>query len=164
MGVLMAFFWGLTALFIGIGVAVVHVPSVPVLLADGSTTDLTSTLIRAEADCTVGFDRPECVQFWADRNVTLSQLQAIDRAESKRLLFALPILAFVVPLIIAQVRRHHDRGQSGAYVLLNLIPCVGFVFSIINFVQEGQPHMNQYGPPPKSGVNWKSLYGAKATS
>jgi uncharacterized membrane protein YhaH (DUF805 family) len=163
-GLILALFWGAAALLIGIGVAVVDVPKVPVQMEDGTTTNLTSTLIKTGDGCSINLADSECVDFWNERSVTLQQIQAIDRAETRRLLFALPVLPLLIPFGIAQARRHHDCGRSAGMMFINLIPCVGFIFAIINLVQEGEGYVNKYGPPPRRGINWKSLYGAKATS
>ena len=60
------------------------------------------------------------------------------------------ILAHVVPSIAITVRRLHDVGQSGWFLLLAFIPYIGnliiFVFSII----EGNKGTNKYGPDPKA--------------
>lgn len=44
----------------------------------------------------------------------------------------------------AQVRRLHDIGHSGWYLLLNLIPGVAFVFSIYLLIKEGEEGKNEY--------------------
>ena len=60
------------------------------------------------------------------------------------------ILAHVVPSIAITVRRLHDVGQTGWFLLLALIPYIGnliiFVFSVI----EGNKGTNKYGPDPKA--------------
>lgn len=57
-------------------------------------------------------------------------------------------LALLIPGIAAAVRRLHDTGKSGAYVLVGLIPCVGVILLIVWMVQAGNPGDNQYGPVP----------------
>ncbi|MBB5941135.1 uncharacterized membrane protein YhaH (DUF805 family) [Xanthomonas arboricola] len=64
-------------------------------------------------------------------------------------LLGLYSLAVVVPSIAVQVRRFHDQGKSGWYVLLGLIPWVGgFVILVFMFL-EGVKGANAYGPDPK---------------
>ncbi|MDR5745047.1 DUF805 domain-containing protein [Caballeronia sp. LZ029] len=53
-------------------------------------------------------------------------------------------LAFVLPSIAAGVRRLHDTGRSGWWLLL---PLVNLVF----LVQDGQKGSNNYGQDPKRG-------------
>jgi len=60
------------------------------------------------------------------------------------------ILVHVVPSLAVTVRRLHDVGQSGWFLLLALVPYIGnliiFVFSVI----EGNKGTNKYGPDPKA--------------
>jgi uncharacterized membrane protein YhaH (DUF805 family) len=163
-GILLVLFWAVLIGSVVLGMFVVKVPSVPVQLANGRTGDLTSQLIKTGDGCDLSITSSQCIDFWQQRGVTAQQLVDIDRGENKRLLFLLPMLPLIIPLVIGQARRHQDCGRSGWMVLINLIPCVGLVFTIINLVQEGQPNVNQYGPPPKSGVNWRSVYGGLAKS
>jgi uncharacterized membrane protein YhaH (DUF805 family) len=59
-------------------------------------------------------------------------------------------LALIVPGLAAGVRRLHDTGKPGIYVLVSFIPCVGLILLIVWTVQAGTPGDNQYGPPPVS--------------
>ena len=61
-------------------------------------------------------------------------------------------LALLLPTLGAWVRRLHDTGRSGLWLLLFLVPCVNFVFLIVLIVwacQDSQPMTNEYGPSPK---------------
>ena len=66
------------------------------------------------------------------------------------IIFITVILAHVVPSIALSVRRLHDVGLSGWFLLLAFIPYIGnliiFVFSVI----EGNKGTNKYGPDPKA--------------
>ncbi|MGY1711065.1 DUF805 domain-containing protein [Geodermatophilus sp. SYSU D00758] len=65
-----------------------------------------------------------------------------------------PVLALVlglgllVPSLAAAVRRLHDTGRSGWWLLLALIPFGGIVV-IVFLATEGQPGPNRYGPSTK---------------
>lgn len=59
-------------------------------------------------------------------------------------------LAVIIPSIAVSVRRLHDIGRSGWWVLIGLIPLVGAIVLLIFNVQDSQPGENQYGPNPKS--------------
>lgn len=49
------------------------------------------------------------------------------------------------------VKRCHDRGQSGWWVLLTLIPLVGFIWWLVNLgILEGEEGPNKYGPDPRA--------------
>lgn len=56
----------------------------------------------------------------------------------------------IVPLLSLSVRRLHDTGKSGWYLLLGLIPYVGSIIIIVFMAQDTQKGLNQYGPDPKS--------------
>jgi uncharacterized membrane protein YhaH (DUF805 family) len=59
-------------------------------------------------------------------------------------------LAVLLPTIAVGVRRMHDTGRSGWWVLINLIPCIGWIWYIVLAAQEGVAGDNQYGPDPKA--------------
>jgi uncharacterized membrane protein YhaH (DUF805 family) len=57
-------------------------------------------------------------------------------------------LALFLPGLAVGVRRLHDIDKSGWWILILLIPIVGFVLWLIWFTREGDAGENQYGPPP----------------
>lgn len=58
-------------------------------------------------------------------------------------------LAVLVPGIAVSIRRLHDTGRSGWFILLGLIPIVGALILIFFYVQDSTPGSNEYGPNPK---------------
>lgn len=56
-------------------------------------------------------------------------------------------LATLVPSLAIGVRRLHDTGRSGWYLLLGLIPFVGGIILLVFFVSGTSPAAEQYGPP-----------------
>ena len=58
-------------------------------------------------------------------------------------------LATLIPGIALGVRRLHDIGRRGWWLLLALVPLVGSVVLIVWFCLEGTPGDNEYGPDPK---------------
>jgi uncharacterized membrane protein YhaH (DUF805 family) len=51
--------------------------------------------------------------------------------------------------ICLHIKRCHDRGKSGWWCLLLLIPVVGTIWAIVDLgVLEGTPGQNAYGPDP----------------
>ena len=58
-------------------------------------------------------------------------------------------LVVLVPGIAVAVRRMHDTGRSGWWLLINFIPIVGWIVYIFFAVQDSEPGENQYGPNPK---------------
>ncbi|MBO4265736.1 MAG: DUF805 domain-containing protein [Lachnospiraceae bacterium] len=58
-------------------------------------------------------------------------------------------LAVLLPGLAVCVRRLHDIGKSGWWLLLALIPVVGAIILIVFFVKDSEPGENAYGPNPK---------------
>ena len=58
-------------------------------------------------------------------------------------------LAVFIPSLAVSVRRLHDIGRSGWWLLLSLIPLVGAIILIIWHCTDSQPGANQYGSNPK---------------
>lgn len=68
----------------------------------------------------------------------------------------LDVCAFVLlwPVLAVQVKRWHDRDKSGWWVLVNLIPIVGSIWSLLeNGFLMGSPGTNQFGPNPLLAAN-----------
>lgn len=57
-------------------------------------------------------------------------------------------LATLLPGLGLGVRRLHDTGRSGWWLLIALVPIVGAIVLLIYFVQDSQPGANAYGPNP----------------
>ena len=57
-------------------------------------------------------------------------------------------LATLVPLLAVAVRRLHDTGKSGWYLLMALIPFAGGIIILI-FTLQDSVGPNAYGPNPK---------------
>jgi uncharacterized membrane protein YhaH (DUF805 family) len=60
---------------------------------------------------------------------------------------ALMILGLLLPNLAVSVRRLHDTGKSGWWMLVGLIPFVGPILLIVWLATEGQRQANLYGPP-----------------
>lgn len=61
-------------------------------------------------------------------------------------------LAVLVPGIAVGVRRLHDTGKTGWWLLLAFIPIIGAIILIVFFVQDSEAGENEYGPNPKSDI------------
>lgn len=58
-------------------------------------------------------------------------------------------IAICIPGICVGIRRMHDIGKNGWWILINLIPLVGWIWYIVLCCQDSQPGENQWGPNPK---------------
>lgn len=59
-------------------------------------------------------------------------------------------LAVLVPSLAVTVRRLHDIDHSGWWVLVGLIPVVGWVILLVWSCTDGTPEPNEWGPNPKT--------------
>jgi uncharacterized membrane protein YhaH (DUF805 family) len=71
-----------------------------------------------------------------------------------RLLIILLALAAIVPNLAVGVRRLHDTGRSGWWLLIGIIPIIGWILLIVWMVTDSTPGDNQYGPSPKPAPGW----------
>jgi uncharacterized membrane protein YhaH (DUF805 family) len=69
-----------------------------------------------------------------------------------RLLSGLLSLALLLPSLGVAVRRLHDIGRSGWWILIGLIPILGWILLIYWYVQPGTSGQNEYGADPKAGL------------
>jgi len=58
-------------------------------------------------------------------------------------------LATLIPGLALAVRRLHDVGKSGWFLLIALIPIIGGIWLFVLVVTDSQPGSNEYGPNPK---------------
>jgi uncharacterized membrane protein YhaH (DUF805 family) len=87
--------------------------------------------------------------FWIGVLVLFAANVLIAVVLGRGVLGALASLALVYPSIALSVKRWHDRGKSGWWVLIGLIPVVGFVWTLVECgLLEGTKGDNAYGPEP----------------
>jgi uncharacterized membrane protein YhaH (DUF805 family) len=58
-------------------------------------------------------------------------------------------VAILVPSLAVGVRRLHDTGRSGWWLLFGLVPLVGGITLLVFTCTDSKPGPNQYGPNPK---------------
>ena len=64
------------------------------------------------------------------------------------LLFSILIIANIIPIWAAAVRRVHDSDKSGWMVLISVIPVIG-LYVIVLLIQDGSKGKNRFGVKPK---------------
>ena len=57
-------------------------------------------------------------------------------------------IVFLIPNLAVAVRRLHDTGRTGWWLLIGLVPIIGFFVLLYFFVLDSE-NDNQYGPYPK---------------
>ncbi len=84
--------------------------------------------------------------------------QGLSDKEARMLLFFISLgllitLKFIFSLAVS-IRRLHDVGKSGWFLLLNLIPVINVVVTLylvyLTCIKKGDIGDNQYGPDPKT--------------
>ncbi len=75
----------------------------------------------------------------------------VDAAAGTSLLGVIIGLALFLPNLAVSVRRLHDIDRSGWWVLLGLIPVVGWVIVIVWACTRGTPGPNRFGPDSLPG-------------
>ncbi len=69
------------------------------------------------------------------------------------LIFAVISLVITLISLSLSVRRWHDLNRSGWWVLINLIPVLGWIYSLVMLgFMAGDQGANRFGPPPKEGA------------
>ena len=90
--------------------------------------------------------------YWTLFQIILGVIASIlDRAVFDRNNGAFSVvvgLALLLPSLAVAVRRLHDSGRTGWWLLIGLIPVIGTIVLIIFYVQDSQGD-NKYGPSPK---------------
>jgi uncharacterized membrane protein YhaH (DUF805 family) len=59
------------------------------------------------------------------------------------------LLVTLVPMIAAGIRRLHDTGRSGFWILIYMIPLIGWLALMVRWAEDGQRGPNRFGPDPK---------------
>lgn len=102
----------------------------------------------------VGFQgRARRMEYWMFTlfNVIISIILSIVEtiAGLPSVLTGLYTLAVLLPSLAVTVRRLHDTGRSGWWILIGLIPLVGSIILLVFMFLDSQNNSNQYGPNPK---------------
>jgi len=58
-------------------------------------------------------------------------------------------LATLLPTLAVGVRRLHDTGRSGLWILVGLVPILGWIVLVFLYLMDSEPGTNPYGPNPK---------------
>lgn len=67
-------------------------------------------------------------------------------------IYLLYSLAMIVPGLAVWVRRLHDVGKSGWWLLIGFIPLTGAIWLFVLACTDGDPRSNMFGPSPKEPV------------
>ena len=86
-----------------------------------------------------------------DPNMTPEQ--AATMATSGMMPIIIISLLFLYPALAIYTKRWHDRGKSGWWTLILLVPFIGFIWFLVEcgFLR-GTPGPNSYGPDPLAAI------------
>lgn len=99
--------------------------------------------------------------------ITASLASIVPEAAALLLVITCLLMYIICSLILiaATVKRLHDLGFTGYWMLIQIIPIVGIVFSLGITVWPGQKTENRFGPVPgKSGEPPAKLAEAKSVT
>jgi uncharacterized membrane protein YhaH (DUF805 family) len=66
-------------------------------------------------------------------------------------------MAMIIPNLAVAVRRLHDTGRSGWFILISFIPIVGGIILLVFLCSDSQPGPNLYGQNPKGVQAYPSM-------
>ncbi len=61
-------------------------------------------------------------------------------------------IALLLPVLAVSVRRIHDTGRSGWWLLIALIPVIGLIVLLVFTLQKGTDGPNAYGAGPEPSL------------
>ena len=68
---------------------------------------------------------------------------------------SIAFLGLIIPNLAVTVRRLHDLGYSGWFILLVFIPCLGSIIGLVILVfmmVDGESQINVYGTGPTNSI------------
>ena len=87
---------------------------------------------------------------------TVMSFVSEDAAMKIWILYIIFGLAIFLPQLGVTIRRLHDTGKSGRYLLIVLIPIAGIFIFIAQLIKPSSPEDNKYGPAPKKKCTKKT--------
>lgn len=85
----------------------------------------------------------------------------LDAVLGTAFIAGLIVVALLLPMLAANVRRLHDTSRSGWWLLLGFVPLVGGIVLLVFSCLDSVPEPNQYGPSPKHAP--QDGYGVQPT-
>lgn len=80
----------------------------------------------------------------------IDTVAGLEIAEDMGILSTLFSIILIIPTLSVTVRRLHDVGKSGWWVLISLIPIIGFIVLLVFTVKDSESKTNNFGPNPKA--------------
>ena len=67
-------------------------------------------------------------------------------------IYSIVALVHLIPTLGVLVRRLHDVGKSGWFMLISLVPIIGSIWLLVLLCTDGDSEDNEYGSNPKKDV------------
>ena len=96
--------------------------------------------------------RARRTEYWMFMLIYIGMLVAaslLDNLLGTGILGGLVALVHLIPSITVGVRRLHDINRNGWWLLVSLVPLIGWIIAIYFAVKEGDAGSNTYGANPK---------------
>lgn len=84
--------------------------------------------------------------------IVLAVIAGASKSTAGIALLGVFYLAILLPSLAVGVRRLHDTGRSGWWLLFGLVPLAGPITMLVFACLDSQPGPNKYGPNPKEAV------------
>jgi len=98
--------------------------------------------------------RARRMEFWMFTLINLLVIVGLlvfsDKLRLASILLAIYCFGMVIPNLALTVRRLHDTGRSGWWILIGIVPLIGAIAMLIFEVLPGDVGDNAYGPDPKA--------------
>ncbi len=78
----------------------------------------------------------------------LDSILGTGTAEGGGIINGLSSLALLLPSLAVAVRRLHDTGRTGWWLLLIIVPIIGWIVLLVFYCLKGEEHPNRWGNPP----------------
>ncbi len=92
--------------------------------------------------------RPEYWWFTLANTIISVVLDVVFRSGAGQVVSGLYALAVLLPTLGVSIRRLHDTNRSGWWILVGVIPIVGWIWIIVLLATASDSGPNSYGPPP----------------
>jgi uncharacterized membrane protein YhaH (DUF805 family) len=83
-----------------------------------------------------------------------------DRASGIGVFTGILTLVFLIPSLSVSVRRLHDTGRTGWWLLIAFVPVVGAIILLVFLAQDSAAGANRFGANPKAGPIGRSFQAA----
>ncbi|MDQ6647254.1 MAG: DUF805 domain-containing protein [Pseudomonadota bacterium] len=96
--------------------------------------------------------RTEYWMFFLANLIIAIVISLVGRIIHLPVLSSLYSLAVLLPGLAVGARRLHDTGRTGWWLLIGLLPVIGWIWLLVLFAIEGDRGSNPYGADPKAGA------------